>query len=307
MADLPDIDTSDVSFIAYWNAIEQGGSVDDSNWDPGETLSYNAISSSTTYDNGVNGTISLQHNRTANFRAKDDGWIVAYLDRQEDLEQDASYHPPGPWDIMRGWAVGIQDTIYSSDAGEEPHTQRGTFNLDALTNIVQGLFQETSVYGETNVSFSASDVGMYNYEVPGTNLSFMSAGYDNIVYHNGKGSYENSQSGSMSYPSGTDIHRHYLATVAKALYYPASGGRYGGPYHARVTFDGTTMSDSANVSHGGDKSAVATRLASNIGVAQNAGTSYSFKVENGASEAAWNNEDPAYVGGAYLNQLIIWS
>lgn len=93
MADLPDIDTSKVSLVAYWNAITDGGANSD-NFDPGETTSTPAFRNTTVYDNGVQADIDLDDVLASNFlepqsedvtnfkcRVKSDGWFVVWSDR----------------------------------------------------------------------------------------------------------------------------------------------------------------------------------------------------------------------------------
>lgn len=90
MAELPDIDTSNVSHIAYFNAIDDGGVT---TIDPEEVTSAPGIQDYTLYDNGLEGTFNLQETYDdisladstvfpeATFRVKSDGWMVVYLDQ----------------------------------------------------------------------------------------------------------------------------------------------------------------------------------------------------------------------------------
>ena len=132
MANLPDLNTSEVSFIGYWNAIDQGGLVE---VNPSDVVSNDNIVEYTAYDNGVEGSFDVAESNI-NFRVKTDGWIIAWFDRQESLaiqETDKS-NVYGPFDIIDGWKNNRQingdnrDTAIQSLFGELSNSQNG--NLD---------------------------------------------------------------------------------------------------------------------------------------------------------------------------------
>lgn len=148
MATLPDIDTSQVSFIGYWNAIEQGG-VDEANWDPMDTSSYSNVQTVESYDNGIQGDVTLPNNgRTARYRVKTDGWVVAWIDRTEDtiLNVSSPSHPFGPWDVTY-WT---------------PHNPG---EVSTLGDVIIGLFGATGISGVA-ITPPEGNVSHFNYMTP---------------------------------------------------------------------------------------------------------------------------------------------
>ena len=153
MATLPDIDTSEVSFIAFWNAIDQGG-IDTEDFDAEDVLSDSQIEDQTLYDNGVvvewEPDMSLAQMdgdpRLVRCRVKNDGWFVAYLDRTEsfnhEVEDKAFVH--GPWDIINDWTLD-----WDNDSIEENYLERAI-------NSLQGELDASPAY-------ASSEVGLYNY------------------------------------------------------------------------------------------------------------------------------------------------
>lgn len=143
MAELPDINTSEVSFIAFWNAIDSGGV---SSIEPEDALTDGSIQNYTLYDNGWEGDYSLENGRTAKVRIKSDGWLVAYLDRTEYYDQSASRPDVnGPWDAFE-WNV-------SGD----------TFDItnNSLERAIASLQGQLSNSGD--IGYVSGDVGLYDY------------------------------------------------------------------------------------------------------------------------------------------------
>lgn len=176
MADLPDIDTSQVSFIGYWNAIDDGGVPD---IDPSEVTSDSSVISYDAYDNGVEGEYSLLDSNTATFRVKNDGWFVLYKDRTETFDTETEAELPGPWDVMYRWA----------EAEVATELQQNAFDY-----AMQSLQSELSNSG--SITFNFGDTGLYNYEYPNaTNTSLFNANPGD----GGGGSFR------FSYTSNTDI------------------------------------------------------------------------------------------------------
>ena len=148
MSDLPDIDTDDVSFIAFYNAIEQGGA---SEIEPEQVLDQ--LESYTTYDNGFEGTYEIGRStypQVLTVRMKTDGWVVAYLDREENYNQNiqpgvenAELLVRGPWNVI-DWL--------NKSASLEENTLAKTINslCDNLDN-------------SDEITFFYEDVGLYNY------------------------------------------------------------------------------------------------------------------------------------------------
>lgn len=169
MATLPDLDKSNVGPIAFWNAIDQGGVSD---IDPSEATSWSFINSSTLYDNGVQGTVNLdiggENNgipgtRTVygNFRVKEDGWIIVWLDQSENFTQNEQLHSGFNNDIdmpnsMKGWWNLDPRWINGSYRVNPPDAVDSSFNYQ-----VNGLRQELSNSG--SMTFSKSDIGLYHF------------------------------------------------------------------------------------------------------------------------------------------------
>lgn len=146
MSNLPDLDTGSAGFVAYWNAIDQGGV---SSIDPEEVLTDGSVVQYTVYDNGVSGTTTLGNGRVANFRVKNDGWFVVFFPRGENFEIQQTDRDlvTGSYDIIHNWNV--------LDSGS-------TISPDALSRGIQSLQSNLSNSG--SITFGYSDVGIYNYE-----------------------------------------------------------------------------------------------------------------------------------------------
>lgn len=188
MATLPDIDTSNVSFIAYYNILEAQDGYD--SWDPSEVASYGGVSSTTTYDNGLTGSVGIPGGiRTASFRAKDDGWIAVYMTgRVEERTKTDLSQPKGEWDFL-----------YNTEQTNRG-AQRTSMNPDGLTRVINGMYNQTTISGYADTSFSAGDVGVYNYWHKGTNVS-----HGSINANSTGGFDDDSSTASWSYDSGTNI------------------------------------------------------------------------------------------------------
>lgn len=167
MAELPDIDTSTVSFLAYWNAIDDGG-IAEADMDPASVTSYGGIESYTLYDNGIQGKLSgptTDPNETF-FRVKSDGWIVVWCGREAQYGDVGSNRDNiwGPWEII-DWS------------GNTPEN-----NL--LSQEISSLHSNLSTTG----TFVNTDAGLYNYEHSSATTFSVFA-----------------QEGSFSYTSGTNL------------------------------------------------------------------------------------------------------
>jgi len=173
MASLPDLDTNNISFISYWNAIDSGGLADIS---PEEVLSDNNIQEYTLYDNGVEGTYRILTGRDVGFRVKNDGWFAVYIDRTERFKLNVGFSDTpapnselvdirGPWDIANDW----------------------TITNDATTDVVQNALErainslQSQLSNSGSVNYDVPDVGLYNYEYPdATTLTNLTAAQRNI-------------------------------------------------------------------------------------------------------------------------------
>lgn len=149
MAKLPDIDTTAVSYLGYWNAIDQGGA---DSIDPSDALSDSSLIDYTLYDNGWEGTYSSATGRVLTVRVKNDGWFVAYIDRTTGTTGDNSptqdvSQVRGPWDLINAWSV--------SDG-------TGSLSSSTFHAAIQSLQSNLSNAG--NITYADADVGLYNYQ-----------------------------------------------------------------------------------------------------------------------------------------------
>jgi hypothetical protein len=189
MADLPDLDTNEIGYLAYWNAVEDGGV---NTIEPEEALTDNQVSEYTIYDNGWEGTYVLDQagrhssadNRRAKARVKNDGWIVVYMDRTEDYQTDASYPIHGHWDVVRRWTDGYGYRSSTSDQPDLYDNQLAT-SLESLVNNLEN---------SDSISYDTSAVGLYNFEYSEAEATTaLTVGSDSTV------------SPSFTYTSGTDL------------------------------------------------------------------------------------------------------
>lgn len=142
MADLPDLDTTTISFVAYYNIIEQEG---DDQWEADQVLSAPGIESYTLYDNGVEGEFTIVTGRTVGFRAKNDGWIITYMDRTQNYADTGE--PRGYQDLANN---------YVDDTGP------GYFHQHSLERAINQMRAQSD--GSSNHNYSHNKTGLYNYE-----------------------------------------------------------------------------------------------------------------------------------------------
>jgi hypothetical protein len=180
MSDLPNLDTSQISFIGYFNAIDQGGVND---IDPTEVTNHGNVQSYTLYDNGVQGVYNTATGRDCAFRVKEDGWFVAWFNRYENFNNGQNENPDdlrGPWDLLNDWRA-------FRDADD--------ITANSLERAINALKNELS--NSSSVSYSASDVGLYDYRYSSaagiTALSQADARDANL-------------SPGLQYTSGTTVH-----------------------------------------------------------------------------------------------------
>lgn len=187
MATLPDLDTANISFIAYWNAIDSGGV---GSINPEEALAEPNITSYTLYDNGFEGQydlsgITVASTQTATVRIKQDGWIIAYFTPGESFVQSTRTNiPSGSYDLINDW------TDESANADGQNHT---------LSLIIDNLASQLTNY--PSMTYDIEDVGLYNYEYPtATTVTILSEKIGN-------------NSGStvgFTYTTGTTRHYHVI-------------------------------------------------------------------------------------------------
>lgn len=210
MANLPAITTADVGIIAFWNAHDHR--VNGASIDPTDCIPY--FDSYTVYDNGIDGVKALGSGRNFNIRVKNDGWIVAWIDRTntffypDKLQSDfgESEHK-GYYDILWNWFQ------YTANISSTETT---------LSYLIDQLYNQLS--NKAEFTFSATDVGHYCYE-------FTNA---NVITPIDKQSSAPWLSGAVQYTTGTTL---YYASVVGI----GHGGFDTAPRDSMVAFAGHTI------------------------------------------------------------------
>lgn len=188
MATLPDLDTSDLGFIAWWNAIDDGGV---NSIEVSEILTNGRIEEYTLYDNGVIGTFDPWNGRETTFRVKDDGWFVAYFDDTEEYFEwsggsgnpSHAESPRGHRDIAHNWLVA---------------TDNSDFLHHTLGRVIFSLAGHLENSGD--LTTESEDVGTYNYVFP--DAEFYTGFSSSWNRHWGS---SGTRSDSFLYTEGTDI------------------------------------------------------------------------------------------------------
>ena len=225
MAVLPDLDTTNIGVIAYWNASNHGVS----SIDPREILDYNDVYTYQQYDNGIDGTLRKERYNEGsgenvlnygndtneagpetiylNFRIKSDGWILVWTDRTNEFGIDwfsnNTLEYTGYYDILDDWShiARANGNNYVILEDNEPEM----LPISSLSNKIQDLQNKLSNSG--SITFTHSDVGYYCYEYPNANrMSVVTEYYGN----NGDVSYPD-MDGGLSYTSG--VTRYYHAAI----------------------------------------------------------------------------------------------
>lgn len=188
MAELDDLDTSSIGFLAFWN-IEDDGGIGSSDWTVDEVTTDGNIVSTTTYDNGIEGEYNFP-NGTHYFRVKSDGWFIAWTDDSGSLiDTDHQGSPPnGEFDALNNWAE--QNSV--SNQGDQ----------NSCAWAINNLWREIGNSGL--VSWAYADVGFYNY-----NYGPDGATTTTILSQGGSSGGSGNISSSFLYTSGTNVHKAY--------------------------------------------------------------------------------------------------
>jgi hypothetical protein len=226
MATLPDLDTSKVGMIGYWNATNHGVS----EIDPMDALTYTDITEYTQYDNGIQGKIKIQRvsegtspsvvrrdyvgnqpsgpkNIEFNFRMKSDGWILVWTDRTNqygiDWFRNNTEGYRGYYDIIDSWSAlgfidGTNDLRLNYNHSRTQIEEIKNLPETELSDEIQTLQSKLSNSG--NITFNHSDVGYYCYEFPNANR--MALAFE---------TYDNGIDGGISYTS--DVTKKYHACI----------------------------------------------------------------------------------------------
>lgn len=178
MAQLPDIDTTNVSFLAYWNATNHG--VD--NIAPSDVTNDSSVATVEVYGNGLQGDYTLPDGNVARYRVKEDGWFVVWMDRSEAFTTESTSLDEsvyGPWSMVSAW-----EDDYSPPSGSPLE----------LDKAIESLQSQLSNSGSITLDYS--DIGLYNYEYnTSTALTVLGAANTDL----------GATSHGLSYTSGTTI------------------------------------------------------------------------------------------------------
>jgi len=167
---LPDINTDNVSWIAFWNHLDNGAS----SITPSDATS--AMDSSDSYSNGVEGIITVSFSNISNLdiavRVKDDGWIIAWLDRTENYYSNNS---------LLNAKHGQQD-IFGDHSGS-PKGGANDIRTQFQTILERRVKELRDALSNSGAStYNASDVSHYNYLHPNaTNIDFGYAANSNAT------------------------------------------------------------------------------------------------------------------------------
>ena len=215
MASLPDIPTSNVSLIAYWNATNHGVN----SISPSDVTSWGSISTTEAYDNGLEGTYNppVSTNSVHHWRVKSDGWIITWVERGEGYDANTS---------GTSWAEGMYTTVNNWNNGGNV----GRFDQNSLERGIQDLYAQLSNSG--SITYNTADVGLYCYEFPqATGATCFSD------YSTGGGA-----GGNFQYTAGTNV----LYAAAGGEAFAEAGGSW---VSASVDFEGVTIASGSASSY----------------------------------------------------------
>lgn len=248
MPDLPDLNTSNISFIAFWNAIDDGevGAID-----PSDVLSDSNILEYTLYDNGVHIDRLQGPYREFEARVKTDGWVMVYLDDSADFSTgDDSYAaaPNGWWDLAYNW--------------KQIENAPADFSDTALHRLLKNLATQFSNWN--NMKWLSSDVGLHNFQYP------------DAVGTTGMSTYDRDSDdwGGLSYTSDTTIHEAVMLVADSYQDHQ---------YSTRAWVENTDISSTVNVVDGHNYAAV-DLIAENL--ITESGVSYALSADPNATVSA---------------------
>lgn len=230
MANLPDLDTSAIGIIAFWNATQHGVS----SIDPTEVLSDPDIASYTQYDNGVEGTYHLSTGDggyiEVNFRVKGDGWFITWFPRLTVPETD-EIDIDAPWSTNASDPSGYFNMLWDWTKNNENISP----TQSALERAIHNLASHLSNWGA--ITYSESDVGYYCYHFTDATGIYQDSEQESAsAYNPGPFSFN----GGISYTSGVSI--YYARAVAVVYHAPAGGKRT----YWKAAFEGKTILSEAN-------------------------------------------------------------
>ena len=194
MANFPDLVTTDIGIIAFWNAHDHRVVAGVGDVNPTDCIpvfdSYNV------YDNGIEGYKALGSGRYFHARVKSDGWMVTWIDRTNTFfypDKDASDFGEsankGYYDILHEW-MNYGANISSTQT-----------NLSYLISLLYNVLSN-----KTDFTYADADVGHYSYEYPDANVMTL------LSMYIGSGD----KTGYVQYTSGTTL--YYAAVTGSGDY-----------------------------------------------------------------------------------------
>ena len=203
MATLPDLDTNNIGYIAFWNFKDNMAST----FDPATALNSPRLISYTLYDNGWEGEFEIGtwsdsvsvSNPTATARVKNDGWVIVYVDRtNEHLDTGTDAHDfDRTDDTVASFPDGYYNLAYNLNAGGNVGTPYHNSFQEAIRDLASNLDNWQSN------DWNYSDVGIYNYEYSNASATTI-VGYQQDTY-------------SVGFTSGTNIHYASIASLSDTL------------------------------------------------------------------------------------------
>lgn len=161
MADMPDLDPENVSWIAWWNLMDHSDPIPDS-INPEDTLSAYSFESTEYYDNGIVAEWNPEYNQSVYIRVKSDGWFVAYTKREQNHGVRYTYDvraPPDEFDFYGDYMIfGGRTQNYGVDN-------------NILSTPINQMASRLSVWSD--VFWDYPDVGLYNYRLEGSKVALL--------------------------------------------------------------------------------------------------------------------------------------
>lgn len=182
MADLPDLNKSNVGWIAYYNVVDNtdlsqsdltDGTIQENGDGPAETetmISDQNDENIDFYDNGVIVTYNGR-TRTVTVRFKTDGWITAHMDRNRSQGTKQESSP----DSLNGVAdiVDWKDNVaWRSDITNASESSLVNNTLERAINTALNQMSNYSV--DIKDKYDPNDVELYNYEFDTNNATVLS-------------------------------------------------------------------------------------------------------------------------------------
>lgn len=157
MSNLPDLNTDQISWLAYYNVISQGGA---NAVEPETCLDYSRIVEYELYDNGFDALVGGYRNpNQTRIRMKTDGWVVAYIPSR-------NYQTTGTQSYLSWSELDLQ--TWEAWWPSTPVTNLGEIMAELINNLDNS----------GNINFNHADVGLYDYsEQSADNITHYTEGY----------------------------------------------------------------------------------------------------------------------------------